>query len=290
MGLQQCLSGMELLVEMLLVNGDLKYILTGRITQDCLESFFSQVRGKGGHRFNPTPSEFAYAYRALSTNLLLTPVKSANCTSDTDSLLVSLGALANEKKKRKRDVEAEEQLEEPSAKRVKLTNPEVVSIADFIPMEVSNIIAYIGGYVLRKRACGDCRLTKASGNVVTDADLFCPVKAYEREKSAFGSLSVPSDHCRKYLERVEDVFVNRIPTPLCEGGILSTFLDQVQKEVPNLLIEQELCTRHKEDLEHVSGLVKLYLRCRIHYYYKFQTRSLFLAKSKNRKAQVLSHQ
>lgn len=46
-------------------HGTSAYVLTGRITQDTLESFFGMVRGKGGANFNPSPSESKHLVRNL---------------------------------------------------------------------------------------------------------------------------------------------------------------------------------------------------------------------------------
>ena len=70
------------------------YLLTGCINQDCLENLFSQVRCKGGHRFNTSAREFAFAYRSLTTSMLINPIQSANCIDDQDDLLVSLSNLS----------------------------------------------------------------------------------------------------------------------------------------------------------------------------------------------------
>lgn len=36
-------------------NYGFKYLLTNRLNQDCIENPFSIIRGRGGHRDNPTP-------------------------------------------------------------------------------------------------------------------------------------------------------------------------------------------------------------------------------------------
>lgn len=44
---------------------DLKYILTHRLNQDCLENFFTQVRGKNITSDHPTPVECLYTVRTI---------------------------------------------------------------------------------------------------------------------------------------------------------------------------------------------------------------------------------
>jgi len=46
-------------------NYGLRYILTSRLNQDCLENFFAQLRGLGHHYDHPTPMEFKYRFRLL---------------------------------------------------------------------------------------------------------------------------------------------------------------------------------------------------------------------------------
>ena len=45
----------------LVKKGPLKFLLTGRLNQDCLENIFSQIRFKRGHRFNLSAREFRFA-------------------------------------------------------------------------------------------------------------------------------------------------------------------------------------------------------------------------------------
>ena len=51
--------------------GDAVYLLTGRVTQDSLESFFSQVRGKGGPNTTPDATEAKHRMRALTLQYLV---------------------------------------------------------------------------------------------------------------------------------------------------------------------------------------------------------------------------
>lgn len=46
-------------------NGAVKYIMTDRLNQDCLERFFGYMRSKGGGlNDHPTPLQFKYRLRA----------------------------------------------------------------------------------------------------------------------------------------------------------------------------------------------------------------------------------
>lgn len=46
-------------------NGEIKYIMTDRINQDCLERFFGYLRSKGGGmNDHPTPLQLKYRLRS----------------------------------------------------------------------------------------------------------------------------------------------------------------------------------------------------------------------------------
>ena len=132
-------------------------VLTGRINQDCLENLFSQVRCKGGHRFNPSAREFAFAYRSLTTSMLINPIPSANCIDDPDDLLVSLSDLSktstNDARVRKRRNEGGGQGEIPAKQaRQSETDPLMVDVIDDFQLSVTvvNVVAYVAGYIIRK--------------------------------------------------------------------------------------------------------------------------------------------
>ena len=73
----------------------LSFLMTGRINQDPADNFFSQIRSKGGHRFNPSAKEFRCAYRNVSSTLIIAPIPSANCIYDSDVMLSTLARLSS---------------------------------------------------------------------------------------------------------------------------------------------------------------------------------------------------
>ena len=80
----------------LVVGGPLTFLMTGRINQDCIENFFSQIRAKGGHRFNPSAKEFRYAYRNICSTFILAAIPSSNCAYDSDVMLSTLARLSSD--------------------------------------------------------------------------------------------------------------------------------------------------------------------------------------------------
>jgi hypothetical protein len=248
------------------------------------------VRAKGGHRFNPSSREFGFAYRALATNLLLKPVKASNCQVDADNLLLSLGSLTKPQKRKRDDDNSDGSPARKVAKLQEECRPE--SIEDFVvPTVVANILVYIAGHVLKRVNCTECALYSANDAVVGEERLFLHFKNYSDQSSAFGSLVVPSETFSDFLKRVDNIFVCSIPHLLCSLHILRTLIERVDKQVPFNIIHQKLCPRHLDQGgTYIQSIVKLYLRCRLHYYFKYETRKLLQPKyKKNRKAQVLMH-
>lgn len=64
------------------------YLLTRRLTQDCLENLFSVIRGKGGNSVTPDSSKFKYSLRLAITNQLLEPSENSNCANSSKFLLL----------------------------------------------------------------------------------------------------------------------------------------------------------------------------------------------------------
>src|SRR6218665_1585877 len=68
-----------------------QYLLTARLNQDCLENFFSQLRGIGHHYDHPTPTEVKHRFRLLIVARNSVDLNSSNVRRDADSNDDSLG-------------------------------------------------------------------------------------------------------------------------------------------------------------------------------------------------------
>ena len=164
----------------LVVGWPLAFLMTGHINQDCLENFFSLIRAKGGHRFNPSAKEFRYAYRNLCSTFILVAIPSSNCAYDSVSS----------------NVHRSTHREGSAAKRPRLESaPMVLSADDFeTSSAVTNVLSYIGGYLVKKLldaqhfTCECClSALNTDMNVVEDGQLYLHLRAYSHVKGAFGS-------------------------------------------------------------------------------------------------------
>ena len=204
----------------------------------------------------------------------------------------------NDARVRKRRNEEGGQGEIPAKQaRQSETAPLVVDvIGDFqLSVTVVNVVAYVAGYIIRsiqlQTKCLEC-LGKLSDTslVVPESKLLIHFKAYQHnDTSSSGSLYSPSENFTNVLLRVENVFQRNIARCMFKKGVLSTLMDSVQDTVPSTALK--LCPIHK-GCEFTKSIKKLYVRCRIHYYFKLESRQLVAGKpkKKSKKAQIIMHQ
>ena len=199
LALDQNLHAVELLSRDLVQKGVFPHLLTGRFNQDCLENFFSQIRAKGGHRFSPSTKEFTHAYRALATNILLANIPSANCIQDSDPLLTTMDdfRIQTQTRKRKRhqeDTDTTDDISPAKKQRVcaGVANADPQDCTGFLDdsiteldLAVTNVVAYIGGYIIRKlklpEKCSNCLtmlVENSCTSVVSEQNLYLYISKF----------------------------------------------------------------------------------------------------------------
>lgn len=76
---------------------NLFYLLTSRLNQDCLESFFSRIRAYGGSNTNPTAVEFRYRLRLILLGSQVRAPVGTNSEFDGNINLISAKLIAKNK-------------------------------------------------------------------------------------------------------------------------------------------------------------------------------------------------
>ena len=92
LGLVICLKSLTQLFDTL-INVDppkLKYLLSYKISQDHLETFFSAIRARGGFNNNPTARQFETAYKRLLVHATIKGSPSANCLDSEETKILSV--------------------------------------------------------------------------------------------------------------------------------------------------------------------------------------------------------
>ena len=129
----------------------LHYLLTYKLSQDHLETFFSAVRQRGGWNNNPSAQQFKSAYRALLSHagVLGTGSRNGNCMpQDTTSLLSIVNS-------------AEGETPLPVLTFDRALHDHIYSGSEgSLSLFVEGVLEYISGWVVRKVcekvSCKDC--------------------------------------------------------------------------------------------------------------------------------------
>lgn len=87
--MRQTIRGLLLMLQQLIQNSDVEYILTSRINQDPIEIFFGLIRQRGGNSNNPSIYDFNHLAAKIITMTFLENSFLTNCEADQDELLVT---------------------------------------------------------------------------------------------------------------------------------------------------------------------------------------------------------
>ena len=289
-----CLAGWQLTIKsLLLLWNDLKdlpcvkYLLTRRLSQDCLENMFSIVRQKGGFRDNPTPKQFGDTFKQMIVKSCLTNCESSNCQSDTGEILLNVMSCAKKV--------CHEQTESSKANSLPLIESEspVVETDIELPADTllkqstdslaeQNALYYVAGFVCRKylenHSCDVCRnllvdeLHEYNGDL-TKCYMF--MKAYDNSKSDFGGLYLPTDKFLLYLSMCEDVFANSFVEIMHQSKVKMRMFNSISK-----LVDGTWFTENNACSSNLTVIVSKFLSLRIHNCVKLFNDSLVKQSSK----------
>jgi DNA transposase THAP9 len=143
------ITALKLLCLNLEDNYGFKYILTRRLTQDCIENLFSVLRGKGGCNVTPDAFAFKSCIRLTMANQILSPSEDSNCEMDLDSFL-----LKRQELQKSSLVFHTEEFNDTSDLD---TEQESILINDDELMAEKNAISYVAGWVCSKLPHPECR-------------------------------------------------------------------------------------------------------------------------------------
>ena len=238
-------------------------MLPRRLNQDCLESFFSSIRQKGGFRDNPSANHFRSAMRQCVANKLLSAAPGGNCEAlSDDNLMLSLQALSGN---------SNININNDNGNSNSVTTETVMSVVQCVPHDscillpatrnaAANALVYIAGYLVHKiksgHVCSCCDCLCKSGSLDDPTLAFMHLKAIC--SGEFGKLSVPSDSVVAYLSKVETQFLSLFPVFIHKQRCLSSIATNVEQHVPHTDFLPCLCSGIG------SKILMIYLRVRVH--------------------------
>ena len=285
-----CLEGWKLTITSLLClwkelksQYDLAFLLTNRLNQDCLENFFSIIRGRGGHRDNPNAVQFKADYRSIAVDTMFSSSMSSNCQEDMDGFLLQLSNVT-------------EITPSPAARLPPNELPsnvtDLLTVSRASPelnLSEENIIVYLAGYLIRKTLkkfpCHKCEALwcqtgQADGKQLT----FLNVKQYNWLQG--GGLVTPTEEMQACVSDMEILFreqssfishTDKIRTKFVTKSVNLTSLEKITCSEPACQISQKYMT-------------ELYFIVRIHHSLRATNRNLRCSGNRrNRKVMKFQH-
>lgn len=250
---------------------EIEFLLLRRFTQDCLEHFFSDIRGLNGNVFNPTPIQFFYSFRKLFSVKYCT-AKTGNCERDNADILA---AIADCRQENYMDVEPKTDVIEPI----------LLDDHDYREMDVNeqDAFRYICGYIIRKclakHSCEICLQYARSYIDLNDTSYYCFFRAYNSTKDKpFGNLCMPNNDFVVYVKMLENLFFSKIEELIVQKHVIRTLIT-IFKDVKF----SHPCLHFPYDY-----LLKLYARVRLFYSLKFINKR-FKSQPGHKKTIILRH-
>ncbi|KAM7298224.1 uncharacterized protein ISCGN_018634 [Ixodes scapularis] len=217
------------------------YLLTGRMTQDCLENLFSVIRIK-----KPVPSayDFKYALRMVCVSQFVYTPKTSGYTVDDREYLADLFSAC------------------PRAAPQEATPTEEVmdGVLDSITKEEGDILAYVAGFLLRTVLksvnCNNCK-GALTANSNSQHGTLIRLKEFVRDGE---NLTYPSDAAMKFLVDCEEQFKGLTYTTDILN-LTSPFKTILAVLKGNSTVNTGACYPHRDDVERL--LLEKYLRFRL---------------------------
>ena len=269
------------------------FLLTNRLNQDCIENLFSIIRGKGGHRVNPSSMEFRAAFRQVAFDQIVEQSAGSNCAADTDDILLTMtnvqdGDLCENVCDQSVNPSPSSSCDEQNPPVEKLAGLEYLLVMK-PPTEIpeQNVEAYMAGYLLKKSDIASCTTCKEQLVYTTppDSDLytFLRSKAYSVENT----LHYPTEAYVTFIENIEALFVKIFDAVKCMTGVLARTHKNILSTGDDFLNCDKPACKIK-----LNAMMKLYIRVRLYHALKTANRRNKSNKpgvKRNRKLMILQH-
>ncbi|XP_042145046.1 uncharacterized protein LOC121835153 [Ixodes scapularis] len=255
-GLRVTLQSTKSLLRYLVTLG-YRYMMTARLSQDCIERLFEIIRQSLGPNDHPTPAQFLILVNCLSFYNL---AKSPSGGSVSKGVLNSLLSAEDAGKTARDQLDA-------LLEAGKLDDVEEVLIEDdhascFEETSDSRLVYYMAGYAARKcitkkGGCGDCKVACLRESTPTAADHAASYMcSFDR-----GGLLYATDGLFGLISHLENVFTRCFSKRKLHANSIVNILSCVGGNVPGVG-----CDEHKMEL--TNSITRFYLITRLHFYVK----------------------
>ena len=288
-----CLRGWQISIQAHLMIWDVlhrsqvKYLLTSRLSQDCVENLFSVIRHKGAQRDNPDAGQFRAAFRQCMVDSVMLPGKNSNCVEDVDKFLLTLKNVNTTAPAPAMPIQHASPLDSVPESVKAILSLCTVPNEDGLSIQETNILAYIGGYILRKLQkkkiiCAECD-EKISGQI-EEEDSRHQFLQQKNIKDAKLGLCAPSNDLLGAIQLLELQYRKQIDECMAKTEAVKATL--IASLLHNVKLDRLKCNRcHLEQL-----VVHLMANIRLHHTIKETNRSLEENKDRrNRKTLKFAH-
>lgn len=243
---------------------NMDYLLTFKLSQDFLETFFGAIRSRGGFNNNPNVIQFKSAYKRLLIKNEIKNFENGNVLSDSIEIL-NISSVSKSAERENDDFFNTE----PVIDEEVMDHDYVKKIFDLTPY-VGNVVEYISGYVanklFKKISCDNCKLLLIN-NDTGDVPKLIALRN-------LGALINPSRDVIKICIKTESV-IKEFKNNLHEKNLKEKIKFNVINNLPNiyslfqsvqsdvLFLEQDILQSHKLLL--IKSIVELYIKIRLHY-------------------------
>ncbi|XP_035233419.1 uncharacterized protein LOC118205225 [Stegodyphus dumicola] len=239
-----------------------EYFMTKRCNQDCLENFFSRIRGSGGNRTNPSAYEFSSLFKIACVNSFRNTNKFSNCEPDGDKFMFFILSAVPSTTIEENEVQKEEVKEGQITSNDDFDDSLVIDFdspcqdACFERLDnlSQNVVAYLSGYLSRKvlyslnlNECDICSISLTDRTKpMLQHTLFLYLKEYKNQDITEGGLTHPSESMTKciaeLLQKANNFFSHHLP--------ICNILQNLKNVLSQLPVFQFLCCElHSNDVK-----------------------------------------
>ena len=240
------------------LKNDLKFIIPRRFNQDCLENFFSRLRGCGGYRTNPTSYDIQSAFKMVCVNSWKQNIKTKNCEDDDDQFFLDLIKANIEPKPN--NVSRLNNGNTSTSSNIIILKEHVVNnetiedlsnfdglfdrdeLQDTVEINVNFFLAgYIAKRCLHNLSCDMCISSLSKNNKTLDSrSLYTYFRTYLPHETAYG-LTYPSDNMCEAFSSFVNISDSYFYDKLYEPNVLQTLINLFKNAEKLTFIE---CSLH----------------------------------------------
>jgi len=250
-----CLTNMFDLFNILKEKG-LTYLLTYKLNQDHLETFFSALRSRGGFNDNPSAKQFETSYKRLLVRHEIEASDKGNCLiNDVQILYVS------SQKKRSDGLFTEVDDIELFADAF---DRDYLSRLCQLSPYIDEVVKYISGFVVRKLLTNICHVCATFITASSSNSILINLKNR-------GNLVFPSQDVIKITQFCERIIRTNYNIVRTRNNIKAILTIQIYQEICDSvfndskmtehIMQQDLFDNHKSEL--IKSIIEIYLNLRL---------------------------